>query len=116
MLDREGVLTSQEPKKPADKPTARKAGIERKRTIDQPDHGPDILAEYGQCVGSVGEDARVVPCYLERPPGKIYALMTGCLRHFRPAGSDKVHVAHRRQRERRPVVSIDRKRPFKQSQ
>ena len=60
MLDREIRLTGKGPENAADMPAAREARVERERTVDQPDHGADILAEPRQHIGGVGEDARVV--------------------------------------------------------
>ena len=48
-------------------PAAGEARVERQRTVDQPDHGADILAELRQHKGGVGEDARVVLAHLEAP-------------------------------------------------
>ena len=73
MLDREIGLPGTDPEQAAQIPAAGKARIERKRTVDQRDHGADILAEIRQHKGGVGEDARVVAAPLERPPSKIDA-------------------------------------------
>ena len=61
-------------RRPLDQPAAGKARVERERTVDQPDHGADILAETSQRKGGVGEDARVVLGHLERPPSEIVPL------------------------------------------
>src|SRR5271166_3846410 len=116
MLDREIGLTGPDPEKAADRPAAGEARVERQRTVDQPDHGADILSKYSQRVGGVGEDARVVLARLERPPGKIDTLAARRPRLFGPAVSDERHVAHRRPGERRPVMPIDRDRLLKQSE
>ena len=88
MLDREVGLTGKHPEKAAHIPAAGVARVERERAVDQPDHGTDIFAEVSQHIGGVDEDARVVLRRLERPPSKLYALATACLRRFCPAVSD----------------------------
>jgi len=45
MLDREIGLTGQHPDNAAQIPAAGIARVERERTVDQPDHGTDILAK-----------------------------------------------------------------------
>ena len=116
MLDREIVLTGKDPEKAAHKPAAGEARVERQRTVDQPDHGTDILAELRQHLGGVGEDARVVLRHLERLPSKIAGLAAICLRRFGPAVNDEPHVADRRPGKCRPVMRIDRDRLIEQSQ
>ena len=70
MLDREIGLTGEDPEKAAHKPAAGKARVKRKRPVDQPDHGADVLAEVRQHQGGVGEEAGVILPHLERLPGK----------------------------------------------
>src|SRR5882757_5906729 len=60
VLDREIVLTDQEPDLTAEIPTAGEARVQSERTVDQPDRGPDVLAEIRQREGCIGEGARVV--------------------------------------------------------
>src|SRR4029077_7028262 len=76
----------------------------------------DILAEHTQCVGSVGEDGRVVLPSRERSASKIDTLAAGWPRVFGPAVSDDRHLAHRRPDKRRPVMPIDRDRLLEQTQ
>ena len=116
MLDREIVLTGPDPENAAQIPAAGEARVERQRTVDQPDHGADILAEIRQHEGGVGEDARVVLRHLERLPSKIDGLAAVCLRLFGPAVTDEPQVADRRPGQCRPVMRIDRDRLLKQSQ
>src|SRR4051794_19041807 len=116
MLDREIVLTGPDPKSAARMPAAGKARVDRQRTVDQSDHGADVLAEIRQREGGVGENTRVVLPRLERLPSKIDALAAVCLRLFGPISSVEVHVAARGQGQCRPVMSIDRDRLFEQSQ
>ena len=85
MLDREIGLTGPDPENAAHKPAAGEARVERQRTVDQPDHGADVLAEISQHEGGVGEDARVVLPRLERLPSKIAGLAASCLRLLGPA-------------------------------
>src|SRR5207244_12075572 len=99
MLDPEIRLAGPHPEKAAHEPAAGVARIECQRTVDQPDHRADVLAEPRQYLGGVGENARVVLRRLERPPGKIAGLAAGCLRLFGPALNDEPQVTVRRQRE-----------------
>src|SRR5215831_1193319 len=116
MRDREVGLTGMYPEKTADIPAAGEARVERERTVDQPDHGTDVLPELTQHESGVREDARVVLPRLERTPGKIYALAAGCLRRFGPTVSDEPQVADRCPGECRPVMRIDHDRLFEQAQ
>jgi hypothetical protein len=109
-------LTGKHPENAAHVPAAGKARVDRKRTVDQPDHRADILAEIRQGEGRVGEDARVILPHLECLPSKIASLAPGCFRLFDPAISDEVSVAVRRPGEGRPITGIDRDRLFEQSQ
>ena len=109
MLDREIGLTGPEPENAAQKPAAGVARVERQRTVDQPDHGADILAEISQHEGGVGEDGRVVLPDLERLPSKIDALAAICLRLLGPAVKDEPAVAERRP-GRVPARNADRSR------
>jgi hypothetical protein len=80
MLDREMGLAGKHPENTAQIPAAGEARVERERTVGQPDHGVDILAESRQHEGGVGEDARIVLARPERLPSKIDTLAAGCLR------------------------------------
>ena len=66
-----------------DQPRA-KLGLSTKGTVDQRHHGADILAEIGQCLGSIRQDARIVASHFQGSPGEIDALETVCLRIFAP--------------------------------
>src|SRR6266478_7464306 len=116
MLDRDIVLAGPEPEKAAYIPAAGEARVERERTVDQPDHGADVLPELAQHESGVREDAGVVLPRLERTPGKIYALAAGCFRLFGPTVSDEPQVADRCPGECRPVMPIDGDRLFEQAQ
>src|SRR5258708_20530674 len=74
MLDREIVLTGQEPDLAAKIPATGEARVERERTVDQPGHGADVLAETCQHKRGVSEDARVVLPPIASLPGKLDAL------------------------------------------
>jgi hypothetical protein len=116
MLDREVGLTGPDPENAAPIPAASEARVERQRTVDQPDHGADILAEIRQRLRGIGEGARVVLRHLERLSRKIGGLATVSLRRFGPAVIDQPHVADRRPGKRRPVIGINRDRLLEQSQ
>src|SRR5260370_27749744 len=78
MLDREIGLAGPDPEHTAHMPAAGVARVERERTVDQPDHGADILAQMSQHESGDGEDAGVVLRHLQRLPGEIAALAAGC--------------------------------------
>src|SRR5712672_815573 len=99
MLDRNIGLTGPEPEKAAQIPAAGEARVECQRTIDQPDHRTDILAEISQHGSRIGESTRVVLPHLERQPREVDAPSAGCLRLFYPTGSDDLQVADCRPRE-----------------
>src|SRR5438132_8066194 len=108
MLDREVGLTGKGPDDAAQIPPAGEARVERQRTVDQPDHRTEILAQLSQYIGSVGEDARVVLRHLERLPSEVDGLAAECLRLANPAVTDELHVAERRPDQCRPVMPINR--------
>src|ERR1043166_3131127 len=112
MFDRENVLTGPDPEGAARIPAAGKAWVECQRTVDQPDHRADVLAEIRQQAGGVGEDTGVVLPRLERLSSKVDALAAVCLRLFGPVGSLEVQVADRSQGQCGPVTGIDRDRLF----
>jgi hypothetical protein len=116
MLDREIGLTGPDPEKAAQIPAACEAQVERERTVHQPDHGTDVLAEIRQHEGGVGEDARVVLGYLECLPSEIAGLAAVRLRLFGPAVNDEPQMADRRPRQCRAVMGIDGDCPLQQSQ
>jgi hypothetical protein len=93
MLDRDIGLAGPEPENAAHKPAAGIARVDRERTVDQPHHGGDILAEIRQRESGVGKNARIVVHLLERLPSKIAGLAAGCLRVFGPAFSNELDVA-----------------------
>src|SRR5258705_71860 len=82
------------------------ARVDRERTVCQPDHGADILAEASQHLGGVGKDARVALPHLERPPREIDGLAAGCLWLRGPAVIHEPLMADRRPGKCRPVVPI----------
>src|SRR5437016_12929 len=104
MLDREIGLAGIYPDLAAQVPPAGEARVERERTVDQPDHGLDLLAEIREHEGGVGEDAWVILRSIERLPSEIAGLTAGCLRIF----DDEAHVTDRCPSERRSVMPIDR--------
>src|SRR5271165_1709905 len=97
-------------------PALGEARVECQRTVDQPDHRTDVLAEIPQHKAGVDKDARVVLPRLERLPSEVDGLAAGCFRLFGPAVSDEVHMTDRRPRKRRPVMPIDSDRLLEQPQ
>src|SRR5437016_5008546 len=95
MLDRQIGLTRPQPDNAASKPTECEARVERERTVDQPDHGVDILSEATQYESRVGKDARVVLRHLKRLSRQIAGLAPICLRRFGPVVAGEVKVADR---------------------
>ena len=108
MFDRKIELPSVYPDKAAPIPAASEARVERQRSIDQPDHRANILAELSQYQGGVDEDARIVLPHLERPPGKVGALAAIRVWLVGPAITDEPQVADRRPGQCRPVMRIVR--------
>src|SRR4029077_13861318 len=108
MLDCEIGLAGPDPEGTAQIPAASIARVEREGTVDQPDHGADILAESSQHEGGVGKDARVVLSLLERLPSKLDGPAAGYLRLRGPAIKKEPQVAHRGPGECRPGKLIDR--------
>src|SRR4029077_11126705 len=74
MLDREIGFTGIYPEKAAHKPAEGEARVEHQRTVDQPNHRTDILADLRQHEGCVGKDARVVGRRVGRLPSEIAGL------------------------------------------
>jgi hypothetical protein len=64
-----------------------------------------ILAEISEYKSGIGENARIVPRHLKRPPREIDAAHVFGL--FGPALSNELHLTHRRQGQRRTTVPID---------
>src|SRR5260370_8291403 len=60
MLDREIGLAGEAPENAAQMPTARVARVEFEGAVDQPHHGPDILAEYSRHEAALAEAARAL--------------------------------------------------------
>src|SRR6516165_722632 len=59
VFDRDVGLARPSPEDAADVPAAGVARVECQRAVDQPHHSADILAEIGQCLGSIRQDARI---------------------------------------------------------
>jgi hypothetical protein len=116
MLDRQIGLAGPKPEMAARIPATRVARVERQRTVGQPDHRADILAEPRQHHGGTDEDVRVVLRHLERLPSEIAGLAAGCLRVFGPAFNNEPLVADRCVGQCRAVTRIDRDRLLEQSQ
>src|SRR5438270_11773376 len=116
MLDREIMFTGKYPNNSAHEPASGKARVKRQGTVDQPDHGTDILAELSENKSCIGEDARVVLCRLERLPNKIDGLAAVCLRRCGPTVTNEPQMADRRPGKGGPVMPIDHDRLFEQPQ
>src|ERR1700730_13433645 len=110
MFDCEIVLPGEYPEKATQIPAAGEARVEGECAIDQPHHGTDVLAQIRQHNGGISEDARIVLPELERPPGKIDALLSIIIGRFGPALSDEPQVADCRPGQCGPVMWIDRDR------
>jgi len=117
-LDGPVKLAGKKPENGANVPAARKAGVERQRTIDDRDRdrGPNILAVIGQREGAIGQCPWVVTSHLQGSPGEIDTL-AAVERGF---GARSVCVepktADRGPSERRPVTRIALDRSFKQAE
>src|SRR5215831_19168593 len=116
MLDREIGLTGPDSEKAAQQPATGVTRVEPQRSVEQPDHCADILAEASQDLGGVDEDARLVLRHVERLPSEIDGLASGWFWLFGPAVVDQPCVAIRRPGECRSVMAINRDRLLEQSQ
>src|SRR5215831_8757189 len=116
MLDREIGLTGPDSEKAAQQPATGVTRVEPQRSVEQPDHRTDILAEASQDLGGVDEDARLVLPHVKRLPSEIDGLAPGWFWLFGPAVVDKPRVAIRRPGECRGVMAIDRDCLFEQTQ
>jgi hypothetical protein len=76
MSDRDIGLTRPQSNSAADVLTAREIRVQSVRTINQPYHGADILAEIGQRLRGIRESDRIVPGHLEGSSLKIGTLQT----------------------------------------
>src|ERR1700746_1246330 len=75
-LDRKVGLARPKPKDAADMPAACEVRVERQCTVYERHHGVDILAEPSESDGGIGQDSRIVTCYLEGSPREISTLQT----------------------------------------
>src|SRR5260370_23502808 len=110
VVEREIVLTGKYPETAAQIPAAGIARVERERTVHQPDHGADILAQMSQHESGDGEDAGVVLRHLQRLPGEIAALAAGCPRFLDPTVNDEPQMAFPRPGKSKPPIPTDRAR------
>jgi hypothetical protein len=108
MLNRKIRLTGPDPQKATHIPAASEARVKRERTVDQSDHGFDILAKIREHKRGVDEYARVVLSHFERFPREFDGSATRCFRLCGPAVSDNSHMTERRPGNCWPVMPIDR--------
>src|SRR3954452_7487187 len=116
MLNREIVLTGSYSQRAAQIPTPCEARVQRERTVDQPNHRPNVLAESSQHGGGIGKDAWIVMRHLKRLSSKIDGPTTACFRSFSPAFSNDPQVAIRCPRQCRAVMLVNGDGLFEQSQ
>src|SRR5215472_2870012 len=116
MLDRNVGLTRPIPECVTEIPASRVVRVERQGTVDQRYHGTDILAEIGQRVGGIRQDAWIVTGHHQGWPGEIYALRTICLRVLAPIVNKQPKTALRSPSERRAIMRIARDRLLHQTQ
>src|SRR6516225_2238167 len=107
MLNCEIRLTGPDPQKATHIPAASEARVKHERTVNQPDHGLDILAKIPQHESGMDEYAWVVLSHFERLPREFDGLATRCFRLCGPAVSEDSHMTERRPRKCRPVMPID---------
>src|SRR5882757_1049132 len=115
MLNRNIGLARPPPEDSADVPAAREIRVERQGTVDQRNHRADVLAEIGQRLGSIDEDAGIVARRLQAPPCKINRLSTIRLRIFAPTLKINPKTAGCGQSERGSVTRIARDRSLQQT-
>src|SRR6516165_9629945 len=114
MLYREIRISGPGSEKAAQIPAVGEARVKRQRTVDQPDHRADVLAEPRQHKGRVGQDLRVALPRRERLPCERDAFAADWLRRVGPAVGDEPQVTDRCPSECRPVMQIDRYCPLEQ--
>src|SRR5215831_2025734 len=85
MLDRNVGLARPSPEDAADKPASSVVRVERQGAVNQCHHGADVLAEIGQRLGGMRQDARLVAGRFQGSPGEVNALQTDCRPVFAPA-------------------------------
>jgi len=69
MLDRDVGQACPIMEGPADMPPTGETRVQLQRAIDQRDHRTDVLAEICERERGIRQDARVVPCHFQSPPG-----------------------------------------------
>src|SRR6516165_349011 len=116
MLDRDVRLAGPMPEDAADVPPTCEIRIEHEGTVDQRDHGADVLAEIGQREGGIRQDTRIVAAHFQRAPCEIDAFQTIRLRIFAPAVYNEPITAKRGPGEGRPVTRIAFDRLLKQTE
>jgi len=109
-LDRKVGLARPKPKDAADVPAACEIRVERQCTVHERRHGVDILAEPSECDGGIGQDSRILTCYLEGSPREISTLQTVRRRILAPIVVHQPLAAGRGPGERRPITWISRDR------
>src|SRR6266567_5036230 len=110
MLDRDVQLSRPHPQVPTEVPATREIRVERQRTVNQCNHGAEVLTEIGQREGGICEGARLVAGHFQGSPGEIDALQTVRLPIFAPIFEKLPSIADRSPGERWPVTRIARDR------
>src|SRR5207248_5320551 len=82
VLDGDVGLTRPPSEDAADNPTARVVRVDGQRTVNQRHHGADVLAEIGQRLSGMRQDAGVVAGHFQGSPCEINALENVCFPVF----------------------------------
>src|SRR5947209_3972935 len=106
MLDRDVGLARPQPDDAAEEPAACETRVQLQGPIDQRRRGADVLAEIGEHMGGIREDARIVAGHLQGPPGKIDALAAVRLGILARAIETEPLAADRGPGECRPIARI----------
>ena len=97
-------------------PAAREIRVQGKGSVDQRQHGPDILAEIGQRLGGIRQRARIVPGHLEGSSGEVGALQAVDRRRIAATVEKQPVTAKRGPGESGPVARIARDGLLEQSE
>src|SRR6516225_3947290 len=116
VFDRGIELASPTSEGAANVPATSEARVERHRSIGQPNHCADVLAEIGESNGSIGKHIRIVATDLEGPAceiGALPAVRAGVLARAIKADAE---TTVRGPGERGPVIRIARDRLLHETQ
>src|SRR6266853_94700 len=93
MVDCDVGLARPYPEDTADEPAVGEIRVECQSAVDQRHHGADVLAERGQRISGIRQDARIVAGHFQGSPGEICALPSVRLSIFTPIVDNQPRAA-----------------------